>query len=230
MIQFSSTAARALRTGLEGGAEHLREAGVPAAHRLRVDLGSRGREPRRGDAARGRQPDLKALAGRPEGRAHARRPQQRQPARRCLGGAVEPEQSRCRHRGAEAAAYRRRMPAAVIEGRVRGPRHRAHRLEPGGVGLQRLPHAGVPLGAEDQRRRRRRRAEVCDARQVCVVEVEHVPRRPRGGDPLEQALAGACGGERGRLLGASGRAGEPVEEGDPVSLRRVHRLRRLAPA
>ena len=76
------------------------------------------------------------------------------------------------------------MPTAVIEHGMRGPGEGAHRLEPGGVGGEGLLNARAPLGAEDERRRRRRRAEVGDARQVGVVEVEDVPRGSGSGDPL----------------------------------------------
>ena len=56
-----------------------------------------------------------------------------------------------------------------------------------------------------------------EARKVGVVEVEDVPGGSRGDDAIRQAGAQAARRNRGGLLHAAGRAGEPVGERDAIS-------------
>jgi hypothetical protein len=66
------------------------------------------------------------------------------------------------------------VPAAVVERGVASTRERAHGLEAGGVGGERVAEAPPSIGGDDERRRGGRRAEVGEPGEVGVVEVEHV--------------------------------------------------------
>jgi hypothetical protein len=154
-------------------------------------------------------------AGRSESSSAA--PADRSPAtaralRRSEGVVVEVEEGRRRDRGAEAAAHGRRVPARVVEGRMGGGGERAHRLAAGGVRVEDVAGAAAELGAKQERRRRRGCAQVGEVRQVGVVEVEHVPRRPGRCDPLGEDGAHVARRPRGGLV-PSGRRRMPASRG-----------------
>ena len=174
-----------------------------------------GRDPRRLHAGRGRHPDLQRLPVRAERRAQPARLEQRQPLGRARALVVEPEQPRGDVRGRRGAAHRGRVPAAVVQP-VRAA-EATHRLEAGRVRRQRVADAAVERGRHRDRRRRGGRAQVRDAGQVGVVEVEHVPGGAQPRDALEQAVAGRARGLRRPLLAAAVRARQPVEQRRPVS-------------
>ena len=140
------------------------------------------------------------------------------------------EQRGGRDRRADPAADGGRVPAAVVERRMARAGERAHRLEPARVGGEHVADGRAGRGADRDRRGRDRRAEVGDARQVGVVEVEHVPGGAERDDPLEQAVAGRRRRARRRLGAPAHRARHPVEQrravGREVSRHAQRRARR----
>ena len=182
------------------------------------DLGAALRGQRRVDPGGRGHPDLHRLPVGAERGAHPARLEQGEALRRDQGRGVEPEQASRRGGRPGGAAHRGRVPAAVVERRVAGPAQGAHRLEPGGVGGEDIAHARAPRGPHGDRRRRGGRAEVREARQVGVVEVEHVAGRPQPRDALEQAVARRPRRAGGALLAPGGRAGHPVDQGGAVGV------------
>ena len=142
--------------------ERVREAGRPGRDALRIDDGAGLGEPRGVDAGGRRHPDLQGLAVGAERGAQPAGAQQRERRRRPLALVVEAEQARGGDRGAHRPADRGRVPPAVVERGVRGARQRAHRLEAGRVGVDRLAGGGAAVRGDDERCGGDRRAEVGD--------------------------------------------------------------------
>jgi hypothetical protein len=167
--------------------------------------GSVRREPRRGHAGGGGEADLERLAVGAECRAQAGGAQDRERDGGLLVGLQQP----CgRDRGAGGATHRGGMEAAVIERGMGRAGERTHRFEPGRVGGEHVLHRGAGLGRDVQRGRRDRRAQVGDAGQERVVEVEHVAGRAERGD----RIPGRLGRPHGRLVAPALGAGKPIQE------------------
>jgi hypothetical protein len=187
-------------------------------HDVGADRCARARQPRRVHAGSGGHPDLQRLAFRPERRAQAAGLQQRQAHGRVGALLVKAEQRRGRDRCPGGAANRGRVPAALVEP-VRA-RQAPHRLEAGGVAVEGIADAALPVGGDGDGGRRGRRAQVRHARQIRVVEVEHMAGGTQPGDCLEQPASGRTRHACGALRTAAVRAREPVEQRGRV---RAHR-------
>ena len=195
------------------------------------------RQPGRAQARGGGKAHLKRLAVRPERGPQAGRAHQGERPGAVLGGAVEAEQPGGGHGRPQAAAHRGGVKARVVEGGVAGPGQRAHRLEAGGVGREHLARCSAQLGAEQQRHGRGGGAQVRDAGQVGVVEVEHVAggrgRRhrvtERGGGRAPRARSRRAPrrpASRGRRPRSAGRPAQP----SPAASATASSRRRKAPA
>ena len=200
------------QVGRPARAERLLEAG----HDLGAGAGACGRELRGGRPGRRRLPNLERLAVRAERPLEAARAQESEAHGRLGGLAVELEQPRRGHGRAGYPADGRGVPAALADRRVVGGAEPARRLEPGGVRRERLADAGLALRAKEQCDRGRGSAEVGEAGQVGVVEVEHVARGPGRRDPLGKPAVKAARRARRGLLRPADRARQPVEHGDAV--------------
>ena len=134
---------------------------VPRCRHTRVRRGRAVRgETRGGDAGRRGETDLERLAVRAERRSQPAGAQHRERDRGVLVGLQQP---RGGDGGADAAADRRGVEAAVVQRGVGGAGERAHRLEAGRVGGEHVLDRGAELGGDVQRGGRDRRAQMRDS-------------------------------------------------------------------